>query len=237
MEEKERAINQSLIRSMLIALSLLTIIFTGCQSCGTNTRPPDPTAITPSPSSTIGSNAELAFTLLDSLALPAGWMSGGGNPQLFISLGGSQKDCLDRTGCIKIAYKVGGQWGGVFWWPQSCGDSGTDQAWQKVRSNTCGINLFKAGNFSIISRIKFWVRGERGGEAVEFKVGSVDLSPKPGRSTGRLILTKNWELKEMDLRGVDLSNASALFAWIATDAANPTGATFYLDSIQFEGIR
>lgn len=174
---------------------------------------------------------------LDALAIPAGWMSGGGDPLRFISLDAAQTGCHDAPGCTRITYRPGGQFGGIFWWPQSCGNSGTDESWRKVKEGTCGLNVLQAANLKEVRRLTFWVRGERGGEGVEFKVGAVDIAPKPGRSLGNVALTNTWEKKEIDLKGIDLTNVIGLFAWGATDAANPQGATFYLDGIQIEGVR
>jgi hypothetical protein len=180
---------------------------------------------------------EVVSVRLDALAIPAGWMSGGGDPQRFISLSASQTGCHDGPGCTRITYKPGGQWGGIFWWPQGCGVSGNDEAWRRVKESTCGVNVPQVANLKEARRLTFRVRGERGGEGVEFKIGAVDIEPKPGRSLGTVALTNTWEQKEIDLKGMDLTNAIGLFAWIATDAANPQGATFYLDGIQIEGAR
>jgi hypothetical protein len=180
---------------------------------------------------------DMVSVRLDALAIPAGWMSGGGDPLKFISLDAVQTGCHDRSGCTRITYRPGGQWGGIFWWPQSCGTSGTKDAWDKVKSGTCGVNVLQAANIKEARRLTFWVRGEHGGEGVEFKIGAVDIEPKPGRSLGNVALTDTWERKEIDLTGMNLTNAAGLFAWIATDAANPQGATFYLDGIQIEGVR
>jgi hypothetical protein len=174
---------------------------------------------------------------LDALAIPAGWMSGGGDPLRFISLSAVQTGCHDGPGCTRITYRPGGQFGGIFWWPQSCGTSGTDEAWQRGKGGTCGINVLQSNNLKEVRRLTFWVRGERGGEGVEFRIGAVDIKPKPGRSMGTVTLTNAWEQKELDLKGMDLTDAVGLFAWVATDAANPQGATFYLDGIRIEGVR
>lgn len=181
--------------------------------------------------------AETVAARLDALAIPAGWMSGGGDPMPFITLSPGQTGCQSRPGCTRVTYKPGGQWGGIYWWPQVCGDSGTDAAWQKVKADSCGIDVRQAGNFKEINRLIFWVRGERGGEGIEFKIGAIDIEPKPGRSLGKVTLKTTWEPKEIDLKGMDLTKAIGLFAWIATDVANPQGAVFYLDGIQFEGVR
>jgi hypothetical protein len=237
MSLREMSNKQMRTLGALFAFLFFAVSFASCQQSGSNPLVSASPTQNPSPAATVSRPAELISAALDGMAIPAGWMSGGGNPKPFISLGSGQKDCLDHPGCTRIEYKAGGQWGGIFWWPQRCGDSGTDEAWQKCRSGNCGINVLKAGGVSEVTRLKFFARGERGGEGIEFKVGAVDMAPKPGRSTGRVTLTKNWEPREIDLRGMDLSNACALFAWIATDAANSKGATFYLDNIRFEGVR
>jgi hypothetical protein len=178
-----------------------------------------------------------ANTQLDALAIPAGFMSGRGSPENFISLGADSKGCHTGTDCIKVTYEVGGEWGGIYWWPQSCGASGTDEAWGKVRNGTCGIDILKASGLSAVKKLTFWVKGERGGETVEFKVGASDLLPSPGRSLGKVTLTSAWKQYEIDLKGISLNKATALFALIAIDKTNAKGAVFYLDDIQFEGVR
>ena len=79
----------------------------------------------------------------------------------------------------------------------------------------------------------------RGGEKIEFTVGSNPGGPPPTpkRSLGTVTLETIWKQYEIDLKGVDLSKAIALFYWGASDADNPKGAVFYLDDIQFEGAR
>ena len=234
MNTQRRSGNQVRTFQVLIVPALLVIgSMVSCQESGHSISPTQ----NPSPAATVTRPAELVSAPLDGMAIPAGWMSGGGNPETFISLSSGQRNCQNRPGCTRIEYQAGGQWGGIFWWPQSCGATGTDPAWQKVKSGDCGINVLKAGGFSEVTRLKFFARGERGGEGIEFKIGAVDMLPKPGRSMGKITLTQTWEEREIDLRGMDLSLACALFAWIATDAANPRGAVFYLDGIRFEGVR
>jgi hypothetical protein len=36
---------------------------------------------------------------------------------------------------------------------------------------------------------------------------------------------------------MDLTKVVGLFLWVAADIDNPDGAVFYLDSIQFEGVK
>ena len=178
-----------------------------------------------------------ASVRLDTLAIPAGWMSGRGGPESFTSLGASPIGCHTDSDCLQVTYNPGGAWGGIFWWPLSCGESGTPDAWDRVTGGTCGINVLEVGNLSVVNRLTFWARGDQGGEVVEFKIGAVDVLPSPGRSLGKVTLTRTWKQHEIDLEGMDLTNAIGLFLWVATDLDNPEGAVFYLDDIQFEGVR
>ncbi len=167
-------------------------------------------------------------------AIPAGWMSGDNNPESYISLGTSN-DCPTGSGCLQVTYRADGLWGGIFWWPLSCGESGTAAAWGRVQQGTCGVNVLEMGQFNAVNRLIFWARGDQGGETIEFKVGAVDVSPIPGRSLGKVTLTSEWQRYEIDLQGMDMTNAIGLFAWVAADLDNPQGAIFYLDDIQYEG--
>jgi hypothetical protein len=168
--------------------------------------------------------------------IPAGWMSGGDSPGKFISLEGGSA-CYTGSDCLKITYRPGGEWGGIFWWPLNCGGSGTPDAWDRVRNGTCGIDIFKVGNFSAVNRLTFWAQGSQGGEVIEFNVGAADVLPSPGRSLGRVTLKPTWEQYEINLEGTDLTNAIGLFLWTAADVNNPQGAVFYLDDIHFEGVQ
>jgi hypothetical protein len=178
-----------------------------------------------------------ASTRLDTVGLPAGWMSGGGAPEQFISLEGWRDGCRTPEPCLRLTYKSGGMWAGVCWWPDTCGTSGTPVAWGLVKSGRCGIDLPRASGLKEINRLTFWAKGEQGRETAEFKVGASDIQPRPGRTLGLVTLKTNWTRYEIDLKEVDLSNATGLFFWLATDHENPRGATFYLDDIKFEGVK
>jgi hypothetical protein len=190
----------------------------------------------PKASLTISILAE-ASVRLDTIAIPAGLMSSTDQPGHFISIENERDGCRLAQPCLQFTYRPGGQWGGIVWWPHRCGTSGTPAAWGSVKSGDCGFNVPQAGSLKAVNHLTFLARGERGGEIIEFKVGANDVAPKPGKSTGRITLTPNWTRYEIDLRGVDLSNAIGLFLWIATDRDNPQGATFHLDDIKFEGVK
>ena len=189
------------------------------------------------PTSLVINVATMASVRLDALASPAGWMSGGGSPESFISFKASSEGCHTGSDCLQITYRPGGGWGGIYWWPLSCGESGTPEAWDRVRKGTCGINVLEAGHLGAASRLTFWARGDKGGEVVEFKIGAVDVLPTPGRSLGRVTLKPTWEQYAIELEGMDLTNVIGLFLWVATDVDNTQGAVFYLDDIQFEGVK
>jgi hypothetical protein len=174
---------------------------------------------------------------LDALAIPAGWMSGGGAPGSNITLTNGGTNCNTGADCMRIEYKPGGNFGGIYWWPLGCGEQGTDAAWQQVRAGSCGIDVGKVAALSAVDHLTFWARGEKGGEVIEFKIGAADIAPAPGRSLGKVALKPTWQQYSLDLSGMDLTNAVGLFAWIAADIDNPQGAVFYLDDIQLEGAK
>ena len=179
-----------------------------------------------------------ATVQMDTLAIPAGWMSGGTSPEPFIELeSGDPGVCHMEVGCYQITYRPGGVWGGIYWWPPGCGESGTEEAWNRVTRGACGINVPEAGNLSAVKRLTFWARGEQGRERIEFRIGAADILPSPGRSLGKVTLTRDWKQYEVDLEGVNLTNAVGLFLWVASDLDNPKGAVFYLEDIRFEGVR
>ncbi|MGH9762804.1 MAG: hypothetical protein ACREDR_40105, partial [Blastocatellia bacterium] len=181
--------------------------------------------------------APIASVNLDALGIPAGWMSGSGDPATFIDLMSTQEDCHSGGNCLQFTYKRGGVFAGICWWPQGCGTAGTPDAWDRVRKGTCGANVLQEGNLTEVKRLSFWARGGHGGEKIEFKVGASDIKPRPGRSLGKVTLGSKWEQHEIDLQGVDMTDAIGLFIWTASDLDNPNGAVFYLDDIKFEGVR
>jgi len=192
----------------------------------------------PSTSITVKVSGIATVSLEAAHGIPAGFFVGSGSPAQIINLkGGDSNECRPDVNCLRVTYNPGGSFGGIFYWPLKCGDTGNDAAWAKVKEGTCGVNVLEAGNLKTISRLTFWARGEQGGEVIEFKVGDVAIIPSPGRSLGKVSLTSGWKQYEITLVGVDLTNAIALFIWVATDIDNPQGAVFYLSEIQFEGVK
>ncbi len=167
--------------------------------------------------------------------VPAGWMSGSGEPSSFIDLNEQlvSSDCHTGIDCLKIEYKPGAGWAGIIWWPLDCGGS-----WECAENSTFVFNPFQELNLRTVERLTFWAKGESGNEVFDFKVGAVDFLPIPGRRV-RFRLTSNWQKYEIDLREsrMDFNRVVAGLIWVATDRHNPQGASFLIDDIQFEGSR
>jgi len=185
-----------------------------------------------SPTSLVIDVLPIATVRLDALAIP----SCVGSSKLFINWAVSPHDCYTGSDCLRFTYRPGGEWGRTCWWP-FCIASAISQTSGTVPGDTCSINVLKAGNLSEVNRLTFWARGDQGGEIIEFRVGGVDISPTPGRSLGRVTLTSTWQEYEIGLENMGWTNAIGLFIWFATDSDNPQGAVFYLDDIQFEGVK
>lgn len=136
--------------------------------------------------------------------------------------------------CIEIVYSAQGSqgrgWAGIYWVdpPNNWGQ--------------------KDGGFNLTGKTKltFWARGHKGGEQAEFKVGGLGRDPDTGEpnnrfydslpviSIGPLRLTAEWEQYTIDLSQEDLSKVMGGFVWVTNTTQNPSGATIYLDDIQFE---
>ncbi len=156
--------------------------------------------------------------------IPSGWMG--------------DIDCIDMYGCdrdnphsgemaLRVSFATTGTlgWAGVYW-------QDPENNWGKQEG---GYDLTGA------SRLTFWVRGARGGEAVEFLVGGLGepTDPfrdtiQPARSSGLIVLSDEWEQYEIDLTGADLSRVIGGFAWVASRSNNSEPITFYLDDIVYE---
>lgn len=137
--------------------------------------------------------------------IPNQWM----NPQA-LSL---NQACTSRVysgiTCIKLTYfnnPLG--WAGVGW------------------IDSVGYNLTTAETCS------FWAKGENGGEIIEFGIGG-DI----GDSAHRWImvnLTNSWVKYYINLVGSNLIRIKRGFYWVASNANNPSGCTFYLDDIKYD---
>lgn len=129
--------------------------------------------------------------------------------------------------CIKVAYQGpvpnGLGWAGVYW--QDPVDN-----WGTIPGPT-GYNLSRA------TRLTFWVRGQSGGELVQFLAGGITGkhgdSLQPTLKTPWLTLSTSWRQVTMTLAGQNLTHIIGGFGWVASTAEDPNGATFYLDDITY----
>jgi hypothetical protein len=128
-------------------------------------------------------------------------------------------------GAIRIRYKIGPTgWAGIYW--QNKPDN-----WGKYPGEDLRSQRYK--------KITFWARGARGHELVEFKAGGINAPGKKFRdsfevSAGRISLTREWKKYKISLEGANLKSVIGGFCWVANDASNPKGLTFWLDDIQYE---
>lgn len=158
---------------------------------------------------------------------PTGWMGDGKGGSRYLQFDASHTaSAHSPPACIRIQYDPGPTgWAGQYW-------LNSEDNW----GSQPGADL------SRYSRIVFWARGERGGERVEFKAGSIDTTRITGArhkdsfaaSLGRLDLASDWRRYEIDLVDMDLSSVIGAFAWVATVEDNPDGLVFYLDGLRYE---
>jgi hypothetical protein len=194
-----------------------------------------PTVLVVSPPATIS---------LDKLVMMPRWTPCAGSDKVGI-MEGRQPNCHTGSDCLRFTYPHGGGCGGFHWRPLCVASSAPtlspipswpDHVAHIVPGGECSIDVLKRGNVRDVSRLTFWVRGDKGGEMVEFGIGGADVAPVPGRSTGEIELQSAWASHEINLEGLNLTSAQVLFYWLAADAQNPEGATFYLDDVRFEGV-
>jgi hypothetical protein len=103
--------------------------------------------------------------------------------------------------------------------------------------------------------LKFWARGERGGEVIDFFMGGVGRSESgvvnrpctpafpgqcpapdstPAVKISNIMLKKEWTEYTIPLTGKNLTYVLGGFGWGASAVENRTGAIFYLDNIRYE---
>jgi hypothetical protein len=93
--------------------------------------------------------------------------------------------------------------------------------------------------------LTFWARGQNGGETIELFMGGVGRDPITGQALSpypdstpvvkqTFVLTAQWTQYSLDLSGRDLSYVLGGFGWVASDTANPGGAVFFLDDIEYQ---
>lgn len=167
--------------------------------------------------------AKLPFTVYDEKGsannhyIPSGWM---GNAKATKLDDGCATNPHGGKTCLKVEYTATDNWSGIVW--QDPANDWGDQ--------NGGWNLTGA------KKLKFWARGEKGGEVVSFKFGILGSDKKFSDSAAGEItdvkLTKDWAEYSIDLAGKDLSRIKTGFCWSLAGQSAPVA--FYLDDIRFE---
>jgi PKD repeat protein len=151
-------------------------------------------------------------------------------------------DPAEGLDCIRASFGgSGATWGG--WYFMNGVLEGTEtvpkENWGTVPD--AGVNLTGA------HALKFYARGEQGGERVEFftfGVGRNDvtgdpISPYPDsskkKSTGYITLTNQWREYTIDVSSQDLTYVLGGFGWVSSSGENEgQPIVFYLDDIQYD---
>jgi hypothetical protein len=148
---------------------------------------------------------------------PAGWM--GNTRGLKLDEAWKEKPPAGKTR-IRIVYGPKEGWAGVVW---------------QSPANDWGA---RAGGWDVsgAKRLRFWARGENGGEVVNFFFGVIGRDKRyfdtaNGKMDGAA-LTKEWKEYTIDLRDKDLTRIKSGFGFSIGGRGGPV--TFYLDDIRFE---
>lgn len=149
--------------------------------------------------------------------IPSGWM---GNAKGVKMDEGCTTNPHGGKTCLRFEYTDPAEWAGVVW--QDPANDWGDQPG--------GWNLTGA------KKLKFWARGEKGGETVTFKFGVLGSDKKyPDSASGEteaIKLTKEWKEYSIDLEGKDLTKVKTGFVWSLAGQGAPM--VFFLDDIRFE---
>ena len=168
--------------------------------------------------------------------VPSGWMGDTGDIMLDECW---REDTRAGSTAIRVEYTAEGNgphegcdtppcnWAGVYW--------------QDPASNWGD----RPGGYDLTGAraLTFWARGENGGEKVSFKIGGIgcdsalypdSLCPVRVFDPAPTVLTTTWTVYTVPLSAdLDLSGLVGGFLWTASKSDNPSGATFYLDDIQY----
>lgn len=108
--------------------------------------------------------------------------------------------------------------------------------WVSTSWETSEAKEKKSYDLTGAKRLVFWARGEKGGEIIEFNLGSISLedSNLNSGSTGVILLSDEWREYSIDLEDLNLSSVSTGFSFIINKMDNLKGAVFYLDEIKYE---
>ena len=121
--------------------------------------------------------------------------------------------------CLKVTYKEPDGWGGVVW-------QNPASDWGDLAG---GLDLTGA------KRLRFFARGEEGGEKVKFGFGLIGREKQyfdTTKAEREFTLTSEWKEYSFDLADRDLSRIKTGFTWVLGASGKPV--VFYLDDVTFE---
>ncbi|HBX24402.1 MAG TPA: hypothetical protein DEF34_12340 [Desulfotomaculum sp.] len=151
-----------------------------------------------------------------------------------------QKPYLGNS-CIKCVFQTKqDNWGGWYFTNGVLQGKETAPKDNHGEYKNAGVDLRGAG------RLTFWVRGEKGGESVEFFCFGIGRDAETGEPVkpfpdssykvgGYAILSDQWEQYSIDLAGLDLRYVLGGFGWVTNSYENDgEDITFYLDEIKYD---
>jgi len=148
----------------------------------------------------------------------SGWM--GNTKGVKVDEGWANNPHGGKKSCLRVEYSDAGDWAGIVWQ-----DPANDWGEQPGGWNLKGAK-----------KLKFWARGEKGGENVNFKFGILGADKKysdtASGETGETKLTKEWKEYTIDLEGKDLSRIKTGFVWSLAGQGAPV--VFFLNDIRYE---
>lgn len=122
--------------------------------------------------------------------------------------------------CLRFEYSEKADWAAIAW--QDPANDWGDQPG--------GWNLTGA------KKLKFWARGDKGGEVVSFKFGVLGADKTYSDSATGAIndikLTGKWQEYTLELEGKNLTRIKTGFVWAVAGQGSPV--VFFLDDIRFE---
>lgn len=147
--------------------------------------------------------------------------------------------------CIRAEFRAqGDNWGGWYFLNGVLRDTEVAPRPNWGEEPAAGVDLSGA------TALTFWVRGDRGGEVVEFFVAGVGRDPSTGLpitpypdsapkiSLGFVTLTPEWRQYTIDLRGKNLSYVLGGFGWVTNAMLNGgRDIVFYVDDIVYHKAR
>lgn len=168
------------------------------------------------PGKTTGLPATVYADGAKALWIPSGYM---GETGAITMVADSTDKPHSGATALKVIYNKGDGWGGVVW---------------QSPANDWGA---KPGGFNLtgVTALKFWARGEVGGEKVKFGFGVIGADqpfPDSGKKELAVDLTNEWKEYTIDVAGIDLTRVKTGFMWVVGGQGN--GVTFHLDDVRWE---